>query len=152
VFLHQVRAKLFWVISRSLVTGYRLFPVFGPIRGTAAVIRNGAKYLVIDRSDGYGLCFPGGLVKPWEAPEQAVRREVHEETGLELTNPEFKFRFRIDILYPTITNVFVAAAEGSLRSSWEGTARFVTLEELDQKVMRTQRPVVDYLKTGVIPV
>lgn len=152
MFFRTVRAKVFWMVSRFSVTAYGQFPIFGAIRGTAAVIKRGDRYVVIERNDGYGMCFPGGIAKPWETEEQAVRREVCEETGLELGVVEFKFRFRSNLLYPTVTNVFVAEATGTIKSSWEGTAQLATLEELERKIMETQRPVVEYLKTGVIPV
>ncbi|MBI4020755.1 MAG: NUDIX hydrolase [Candidatus Aenigmarchaeota archaeon] len=51
-----------------------------------AVIRRGGKILLIDRAiPPFGLAAPAGHVDPGETPEQAVRREVREETGLVVT-------------------------------------------------------------------
>jgi 8-oxo-dGTP diphosphatase len=50
------------------------------------VIRDGGKFLVARRPEGAHLAgaweFPGGKLRPGEAPEEALRREVLEETGL----------------------------------------------------------------------
>jgi 8-oxo-dGTP diphosphatase len=53
-----------------------------------AVVRSGGKLLVIRRGrpPGAGLwSLPGGRVEPGESDEQALRREVREETGLEVS-------------------------------------------------------------------
>lgn len=147
-----MRSRLFWIISRVAVSVYRRFPVFGRLRGTVAIIQRESKYVVVKRSDGYGTCFPGGLLWPWESEEAGIRREVHEETGLTVSGLEFKFRFQSYALYPTRTTVFVADAEGSLESSWEGSVGLLQLEELDGQIMPTQRAVVEYLKSGEIPI
>jgi ADP-ribose pyrophosphatase YjhB (NUDIX family) len=51
----------------------------------AAIIESDDYLLLLDRSDGLGLCLPGGLVKWREKPEQALIREVAEETGYEVS-------------------------------------------------------------------
>ena len=52
-----------------------------------AIIRDGARVLLVRRGQPPGLglwSIPGGRVEPGEAVEDAVRREVREETGLEV--------------------------------------------------------------------
>jgi 8-oxo-dGTP pyrophosphatase MutT (NUDIX family) len=144
--------SLFWIVSRTAVTFYRHFPIFGALRGAIAIIRREDRFVVVRRNDGYGMCFPGGLARPWEVNEQTLRREVHEETGLQVEEANFKFCFHTSLVYPTLTNVFEATASGSLTDSWEGSVSLASLEELDRHIMPTQRAVVDYLKTGRLPV
>jgi len=55
-----------------------------PFASVAMVIREGGKILMLDRSDGRGWGLPGGFVKMYEGAEQAVCREVREETGFEV--------------------------------------------------------------------
>ncbi|HET6384312.1 MAG TPA: (deoxy)nucleoside triphosphate pyrophosphohydrolase [Armatimonadota bacterium] len=54
----------------------------------AIIIQDGL-VLLTRRSPGAHLAglweFPGGKIAPGESPEEAVRREVHEETGLVVT-------------------------------------------------------------------
>jgi len=143
-----VRARLFWFISRTAIFLYRHFPIFGPIPGSVALIRRGAGFLVIQRNDGYGLGLPGGVARPFESAEKALLREVFEETGLTVTSAELKLVFETSLLYPTRTSVFEATVEGEPRGSWEGRVVSVSLEELEHGIMKTQMPVVDYLRSG----
>jgi 8-oxo-dGTP pyrophosphatase MutT (NUDIX family) len=144
-----VRARVFWLISRTAIFLYRHFPLFGPVPGSIAIIRRDRGFLVLQRNDGYGLGFLGGIALPWETAEQALRREVREETGLEVQSTELKFQFYNSILYPTSTTVFEATlADGPCRTSWEGTTKIVSFEDLHRNIMPTQRPVIDYLRAG----
>lgn len=77
----------------------------------------------------------GGKLKPNETPEDCVKREVLEETGLRILNVNFhgilNFYFgnrseRNWIVYVFSTKAF----EGKLRSSEEGTLRWFTFEEI----------------------
>lgn len=143
-----MRARLFWLISRTAVFLYRRFPIFGPIPGSVAVIRRDTNFLAIQRSDGYGLSLPGGLARPFENAERALRREVQEETGLTITSAELIFDFVTLNLYPTRTHVFEATVEGVMRGSWEGRPMFVSIQELHRNIMPTQRPILPYLENG----
>jgi|tagenome__1003787_1003787.scaffolds.fasta_scaffold20329051_1 8-oxo-dGTP pyrophosphatase MutT (NUDIX family) len=140
-----VKPRLFWLISRVAHILYSKAPVFGAIRGAVAIIRNDAGYVVIERNDGYGLSFPGGMSRFGEKPENTVRREVLEETGLQVTGAEFKFQFQHPVPFPTLTHVFEVRTSGELKSSWEGAVRVVTLAELKHRVMVPQTPVVEYI-------
>jgi 8-oxo-dGTP pyrophosphatase MutT (NUDIX family) len=144
-----VRARVFWIISRVAIFLYRRFPVAGPIPGSVAIITRDGGFLVLKRNDGYGYGLPGGIAMPWESAEEALRREVREETGLAVVSAEFKFAYRDASLYSARTSVFEATVEGDFRDSWEGSIAVVPLPELDRHIISSQRPVVDYLKSKV---
>ncbi|WP_153558769.1 NUDIX hydrolase [Roseimaritima sediminicola] len=65
---------------------------FGPVSAVGAIIADAeGRVLLIRRAkppgqDQYGL--PGGFIDPQETAEAALRREVHEEVGLDLTGYE----------------------------------------------------------------
>jgi 8-oxo-dGTP diphosphatase len=59
------------------------------IIGVKAVILNDGKILLMRRSDGYGDIsgtwdIPGGRTCPGEEPVEGLKREVKEETGMDL--------------------------------------------------------------------
>ncbi len=59
-------------------------------RATAIVVRDGLVLIALDEGvDFYFL--PGGEIESGESPEQAVLRELHEETGMNLTSAKFMF-------------------------------------------------------------
>lgn len=122
---------------------YGRLPIFGALHGSAAIIRREDRFLVLERSDGLGLAFPGGLVHPWESEEKALARELHEETGLYLTRCSLLLRYSASVPYRSRVAVYLAEAEGELRSSWEGVPGWVHLSELRQRVMPNQRCVLD---------
>ncbi len=61
-------------------TGY-ITPKVG---ADAAIFNDEGHILLMERADGSGWCLPCGWVEPNEKPAEAVVREVHEETGLEV--------------------------------------------------------------------
>jgi len=49
-----------------------------------AIFNQVGEILLMERADGTGWCLPCGWVEPNERPQDAIVREVHEETGLEV--------------------------------------------------------------------
>lgn len=143
----SLQQRLFGLISRTCIAVYGRFPVFGSLRGSAAIIRRGNLFLVVERSDGLGLAFPGGLAHFWESDEQALARELREETGLRLTSHSLLLRYATRVPYPSLVAVFLAEAEGELRPSWEGIPCWVEFSRVQQRLMPNQRPI---LKQGVL--
>ena len=107
-----------------------------------AVIREDNLFLVIERSDGMGFSFPGGLAHRGESDEQALTRELLEETGLRASAISFLMRYTTDWPYPARTAVFAVRTEGELRASWEGTPSWKRADEIEKRIMRNQRPVL----------
>ncbi len=55
-----------------------------PFCSALAIIEQNGKLLVIDRTDGQGIFLPGGFLKTTESPDQAIIREIREETGFDI--------------------------------------------------------------------
>ena len=132
-------------MSRSAIATYSRIPLFGRLRACVGILREGPLVLVIDRSDGRGLSFPGGLAMPWEAAEPAMKREFTEETGLQVQHcaPLFAYRTSADV--PLELSVFAVEAAGELKDSWEGSPRWLPLAEIRSALLPSQREIVDRL-------
>ena len=132
-------------MSRSALAAYSRLPLFGWLHASVAVIRKGPLVLVIDRSDGRGLSFPGGLAMPWETAEHAMQREVSEETGLQVKRCTPLLEYRSSVEVPVIIAVFAAEAEGELKDSWEGSPRWLPFTEIQPRLLPSQKEIVDRL-------
>ena len=141
--IRNTKRLLFKLISRSAVAVYSRFPVFGDLRGSLAVVRNNDLILVIDRSDGRGYSFPGGVCNWKEPAEQAMRREVREETGLEVHLSQLLFEYRTVVDVRSWVSVFAVEAHGSLQESWEGVPLWVSMAQLRANVVASQVEVVN---------
>jgi mutator protein MutT len=100
--------------------GFRLF--FNPAVATAAIITDAAgRILCIRRArdpERGRLAFPGGFIDIGEVPEQALRREIREEVGLEVGGLEFLCSCTNDypydgIRYPVVDLIFHTSSTGS---------------------------------------
>ena len=141
-----LRRRLFWIVARTCLALYRRFPLFGTLRASIAIVQRNQQFLVIQRNDGRGLSFPGGLAGRKEAAEDTVRREVLEETGLRVTGQELRMRYHSNTDIPCDVCVFEVQATGELKSSWEGSPQWMTLTELEPRMLKSQRPALELLR------
>jgi 8-oxo-dGTP pyrophosphatase MutT (NUDIX family) len=143
--LNRIKRFFFRVLSRTGVALYSRAPIFGRLRASVVIIRNGNLTLVIERSDGRGLSFPGGLVLPWEKAEEAMIRELLEETGLQIEKASFLFEYPSSADIPCLLTVFEGAATGEITESWEGSPRWLAWSEIRTFLLPSQKEIVDRL-------
>jgi ADP-ribose pyrophosphatase YjhB (NUDIX family) len=134
--------------------------------GSCAVIfdQKREKVLLTKRSDNGLWCLPGGRMEPGESIEECCRREVFEETGLDIetkrliaiySNRDQLVVYRDGNRAQFIVLSFEAVITGGrLGLSNETTdARYFTLEELETLPMhgRHKERVQDALRDSPIP-
>ena len=92
----------------------------GPVVVARAVIFSEAGLLLAVRSDLQGWELPGGTLEADEAPEDALRREIREETGLELAVERHVGDYRATGFWPHRARVYRCGVSGGrLRRSAE---------------------------------
>lgn len=109
--MRRFLTKAFWMVANPIRKAYWF--VFRPrTRGVKVVIEHGGKFLLTRL--GYAhkkFTIPGGGVKRRETFEEAARREVSEEVGIELgairkiggyTNDRQYKRDTVEVFYATV--------------------------------------------------
>lgn len=123
-----------------------------PLLTVDALIRNAAGEILLikRRNPPPGWALPGGFVDYGETVEQAVMREVREETGLHLTELA-QFRAysdpRRDPRHHIVTLVFSAHATGQLAAGDDAAdARFFPSDALPEDMAADHGTIIrDYL-------
>lgn len=123
---------------------------FSATAGAVVVNEEGRLLLlkhVFRAGSGWGI--PGGFIKPGEQPEEAVRRELREEVGLELAQVEFAF---IRTLKRTrqIEVVFFCRSHGEarLQSVEVERADWFSLNALPETLSADQRWLIERALSG----
>lgn len=101
------------------------------------MVKNKDKILVLNRNDPVwpGLAFPGGHVEAHEAFNDAVVREIKEETGLTIRHPKLvgikQFYDHDDHRYLVLFYI-ATKFTGQLRASSEGELIWMTKDQLEK--------------------
>ncbi|HEX4017638.1 MAG TPA: NUDIX domain-containing protein [Frankiaceae bacterium] len=141
---HLVNARKSRVMDYLLVSERPVVPCVG-----AVITRADGCVLLIQRGNepGRGLwSLPGGRVESGESDEEAVAREVAEETGLTVTVGKLagrvqRGRYDIGDYFATVVSGELAAATDALDARWA-----------DPRELPTTTGLVDALQSwGVLP-
>jgi len=112
-----------------------------------AVVQRDGKYLLIERAnEPFGWAGPAGHVKMGETPSEAIKREVHEETGLQVVR---KDRWQKEQLFWNSCHhgvdvhqwyVYVCEVTGDLNRSKQETEdiRWVSAEEIRERSIKLE--------------
>lgn len=127
------------------------------IEVVAAVIRKGSTCLATQR--GYGEFeglweFPGGKIEPGETHQVALKREIQEELGIDITIGELLCTTEYD--YPSfhlrMHCYLCSLATDNIELREHKSARWLTAETLDTiKWLPADKEVIDKLKDVVLP-
>ena len=133
------------------------------VAGAAALIVDADhRLLLLKRSDN--LCWgpPGGAIEPGEVVEAAARREVREETGLELddlslfgvySGPELFYVYpNGDQIYNVIIVYLARQTRGEIRLNDEHTEwRWFAAPDIPADLSPPIRPIIDTFKVSLLP-
>lgn len=144
----KIRAIVFAKIQ--LFLGFLLNIQVPPKISVAAFIEQDGKFLVLDLSYRNGYGFPGGMMEPGESLEQALRREVKEETGLDIVSLEY-ITSASDTQYGigVIAASFKVAVTGTMKASTEGALFWKAPAEILDRCAydNSKRMFIEYLST-----
>jgi 8-oxo-dGTP diphosphatase len=99
--------------------GRRIDHLPGPLCTVDAILepKPGHVLLVRRRYEPLGWALPGGFVEPGESLEEACRREIREETSIEIVELRQMHTYSgpsRDPRHPTVSTVFVARGTGDI--------------------------------------
>ncbi|TXK85757.1 NUDIX hydrolase [Paenibacillus sp. N3.4] len=130
--------------------------------GTNVIIfNNQGQVLLLKRSDNNCWCFPGGAIELGEKVGDAAKREVLEETGLQVNTLELFDVFSGQELYykyphgDEVYNVVITYTSkdyiGEISINEESTsACFFNIEELPSEISPPEIPIVEELKRRML--
>lgn len=147
-FFGRVWLALPWAVRRLFI---RLSHGTFTVSAAAAVVNDERKVLVLKhllRPDG-GWGLPGGFIDAREQPSDAIRRELKEETGIELDELRL---LRVRTIGRHIEMLFAARSNDEARIMSQEIAEFgwYTFEELPDRLPGDQLGVAQGVLKGEI--
>lgn len=126
----KIEEKVDYLISRIIIEEKIKTP-FLTVDGIVEIYEN-KKFkgivLIERKNPPYGFALPGGFVNYGEKPEEAVLREIEEETGLKAKIENF-FNFygdpKRDPRIHTVSLVFILKAEGDIKAGSDAKKAYI---------------------------
>lgn len=154
--LHKMLIRIFGGIWKRMPSGMRLRIIRSTQKKFTAsvgiIITNAdGKVLLLEHllRPGSGWGIPGGFINHGEQPEAAARREIREETGIELENLRM-LRVRtigrhIEILFRAESNDEAVVSSREIKSlGW------FAVEEMPEEMSKVQKAIVGKVLRGEI--
>ena len=124
---------------------------------TAAILARDGKILIARRRSSDHLAgkweFPGGKIEDGESPEECLRRELHEEFGVDTSIGEFLAEsvYHYDHISIRLLAYRTLLGYGKLEPNDHDAYAWVTIDEMDAyDFAPADVPFVDRLKRGQI--
>ncbi len=132
--------SLFFNLLNLLLAGN--LPPFGCV---CVVVEKEKQFLVVELIDG-SIVFPGGFMRWHESPEQTLRREGQEETGLLLRAGNiigyYPYATKSITQMSTVTLAYQGeVVGGTLKESMEGRPLWITADMLPEKLAPTYHTI-----------
>jgi 8-oxo-dGTP diphosphatase len=109
----------------------------------AVILNQKGEVLLLDHllRPGSGWGVPGGFINPSEQLEEAVRREVREETGLEIENVKL---IRVRTIYRHIEAIFLAdgIGEPQVRSFEIKAVKWFPVDQIPTEMSYSQAEII----------
>ncbi len=118
-----------------------------PLGSACVVVEDQGRFLMLKRSEDT-VVFPGGFIRWREYPEETGKREVREETGLEVrlldTIGTYTHKSNSRHRLSTLTIAFAGELiGGSLKSSVEGQPCWMNEAEMRERLVSSYRCMLE---------
>jgi ADP-ribose pyrophosphatase YjhB (NUDIX family) len=122
----------------------------------ALVLDESGRLLLLERTDTKDWGLPGGFLELGETVEEAAKREICEETGLELeamklfgvfSGPEYFYTYPNGDQVSNVTVVYLASSpQQPLRPDQieSQQVQFFELDELPGHIISSDKPIIEY--------
>ncbi len=142
--LKQLAAKTWKIIPSVLrVSAIRLTQKKFTASVGAVITNERDEILLLEHilRPGSGWGMPGGFIEYDEQPEEAIKREIREETGLKLKNVEM---FSLRIVERHIEFIFRARAHGKaeVKSREIISAEWFELDKIPEEMSSKQKSII----------
>ncbi len=138
--------KLPWIVRSKIV---RLTQAKFTVSAAAVVRNSRGEILLLDHiiRPKYGWGLPGGFIERGEQPDAGIRREIREETGIELNNLRM---FRVRTIGTHIEVLFTAETDGTpdVRSGEIRDLGWFSRGAMPDKMNPAQRALIDQVLSG----